>query len=186
MAQTQPDPDAVDKQPSESAQNGDGRFRIADLSRFHADPDKFFDFSYRQTLHDMVQAVIEAEAPVREDILAQRIARAHGWQRTGRRIRDQIAKHLREVDRTEESSGDFLWKKGTVASRVAYRPPAGPAHRRAVGEIAIAELSDVVEANLALLDEDDPPLVLARLIDVERLSASARARLEEAIERTRP
>ncbi len=77
-------------------------------------PISSIEFRYRQTIRDMIAAVMAAEAPIREDILAKRIARAHGWLRTGSRIRDQIALHLRDLDRTDEQTGRFLWPKGSV------------------------------------------------------------------------
>ena len=164
-----------------SAIEGRERYEITDLSGFSVDPDAFFDFSYRDTLGAMVAAVLENEAPVREDLLAQRIARAHGWQRTGRRIRERIQLHLRDIDRTHESTGVFLWPKGSVVERTPYRPPAGPEHHRAISEISTAELRDVVANNPSLAHEEDPALAFARLLDIDRLSASARARLEEVL-----
>lgn len=82
------------------AESAAGVFATADLSTFKADPDLFFEFSYRPTIQAMVDAVMDAEAPVRDDVLAQRVARAHGWLRTGARIREQIALHLRKLERT--------------------------------------------------------------------------------------
>ena len=38
-----------------------------------------------------------------------------------RRLGERIALHLRDVDRTSESSGDFVWRKGTVAPVIDYR-----------------------------------------------------------------
>jgi very-short-patch-repair endonuclease len=160
-------------------------FMTVDLSAIRADPDSFFEFSYRPTLQAMVDAVIDVEAPVREDVLAQRVARAHGWHRTGARIREQIALHFRTLDRTEETSGTFLWKAGNVATRVPFRRPQGPDHRRGLAEISIAELADFVISHPDVLDEDDPPLVYARLMQVERLAAPSRERLLEAISRAR-
>lgn len=156
-------------------------FTTADLSHLLADPDSFFEFSYRPTLQAMVDAVIAAEAPIREDVLAQRIARAHGWLRTGARIRDQIAPHLKRLDRTQETAGTFLWLPGSPAPRIQFRTPGGPDHRRSLGEISIAELTDFVLSNIAVLDEEDPPLVYARLLQIERLANSSRARLDEAV-----
>ena len=144
------------------------RYRVADLSSFAADPDQFFEFAYRDTLKGMIEAVIEAESPLRSDILAQRIARAHGWLRTGGRIREQIDLHLRGLDMTQESSGAFLWKKGTVSEIAPYRPPAGEDARRSIADIPLAELASVVLDNPALLDETDPARHLARLLGVER------------------
>jgi very-short-patch-repair endonuclease len=163
------------------ARAADTIFATTDLSAIKADPDSFFEFAYRPTLQAMVDAVIEAEAPVRDDVLAQRVARAHGWLRTGARIREQIARHLLGLDRTEEATGTFLWKAGTVMERVRFRRPFSPDHRRSLGEISIAELADFVIEHQVVLDEDDPPLVYARLMQVERLAAPSRERIMEAI-----
>ena len=62
------------------------RNRVADLSAFRANPDQFFEFGYRETLRAMIESVVEAESPLRTDVLALRLARAHGWLRTGGRI----------------------------------------------------------------------------------------------------
>ena len=160
-------------------------FRLADLSSFKPDPDQFFEYSYRPTLQAMVEAVMAAEAPVREDVLAQRIARVHGWLRTGARIREQIRLHLRGYDREEETSGRFLWLAGTIASCLPYRVPAGPDDRRSLAEISLAELAGFVMTHGDALGENDPALTFARLMQVERLTATSRARLQEAIARTR-
>lgn len=158
---------------------------VADLSAFKANPESFFEFSYRPTLQAMVDAIIAEEAPVREAVLAQRVARAHGWLRTGARIRQQIAMHLRKLDRTEETTGTFLWKAGTLAARVPFRQPLNSDHRRALGDICLAELTDFVLKYPAVLDEDDPPVVYARLMRVDRLAASSRERLSIAIGQAR-
>ncbi|ARM88061.1 helicase/restriction endonuclease domain-containing protein [Rhizobium sp. CIAT894] len=159
-------------------------YRIADLTAFKSRPNDFFEFSYRATLQAMVDAVIEAEAPMREDVLAQRIARAHGWLRTGARIRERIALHLKHFDRTSESSGDFVWKRGTVTEVLPYRVGAGEG-RRSVADIPLAELAALVTSNPGLFDEADPALSLARLMGVERLAGTSRGRLEEAIAKGR-
>lgn len=160
-------------------------YRLADLSGFRADPDQFYDEAYGPTLAAMVDKVLAVEAPVREDILAQRIARAHGWLRTGGRIKAQIARHAVGVARTRETSGDFLWRLGTVCDLLAYRAPADEGARRAVAEIPLAELAYVVDRNRHILEEDDPALTLARLLGIERLAAVTRPRLEEAIARAK-
>lgn len=129
----------------------------------------------------MITAILETEAPVREDVLVQRIARAHGWLRTGSRIRDQIALHLKDFDATNEEPGRFLWQKGTVADTVGYRHAASDGDRRPVSEIAMAELIGFVGENPDLLDEPDPALTIARLIGLDRLALMSRNRLEEAV-----
>lgn len=161
------------------------QYHVTDLSSFKADPDQFFEFGYRDTLRGMIEAVIETESPLRTDILAKRISRAHGWLRTGGRIREQIDLHLRGYDTTRESSGGFIWKKGAAADFLAYRQPVNDDARRAVADIPLAELASVVLDNPDLLDDTDPVRYLARLLGVERLAAVSRARLDEAITRAR-
>lgn len=160
----------------------DAVYRIADLSGFATEPDRFYDESYGPRIAAMVEAVLAAESPVREDIVTQRIARAHGWLRTGSRIKAQIAQHLAVADRTQETSGDFLWLPGTVCERLPFRTSPG-AHRRALDEIPLAELVFLVSSQPHLLDAKDPPLLLARSIGIDRLSNPARMRLHLAIAR---
>lgn len=143
-----------------------GNYSATDLSAFKADPDLFFEFSYRPTLQAMVDAIIAHEAPLREDVLGQRIARAHGWLRTGARIRDQIALHLRRLERTQESPGVFLWQPGTVSSRYPFRQPQSEEHRRPLSDICLPELVDFILSYRAALDEADPPLGLCSSVAV--------------------
>ena len=157
-------------------------FRKADLSGIRADPAAFYDFSYRTTLEAMVRAVVEAEAPVRADVLAQRIARAHGWLRTGARIRERIDMHLRSIETTDESTGCFLWRDGQRADVIDYRLPASEDDIRPVSEIALAEIAGIIRDNQEALNENDPALIIARLIGLDRLAATSRSRIEDAIE----
>lgn len=164
---------------------GSRDYRVTGLSPFKAEPDRFYDFAYRDTLRAMIEAVMEGESPLPVDVLAQRIARAHGWLRRGGRIRERIDLHLRGYDTTTESSGVFIWKKGQVVDVLRYRPSANEASRRAVADIPLAELASVVIDNPDLMDMPDPPRDMARFLGVERLAATARARLDEAIGRAR-
>jgi len=160
-------------------------YRLTDLSSFSADPDSFYDFVYRPTLQAMIDAVMATEAPVRKDILCQRIARAHGWLKTGSRIRERIEMHLKTCDLTFESSGEFVWAAGSVSDLVPYRQPVGDDARRSVADIPLAELAHVVVTHRDLLEEPDPTRELSRLLGLERLATPSRARLDEAIERAR-
>lgn len=164
---------------------GKPAYRAADLAGFAVDPDQFHESSYTPTLQAMIGAIMEAEAPLRADVLAQRVSRAHGWLRTGGRIRERIDAALAVFDTTEESSGVFLWRTGTVTELVDYRPPVSADLRRGVADIPLAELASVVVANPGIVDTLDPALDLARILGVERLAAGTRARLFEAVVRAR-
>ncbi|MGX9181809.1 DUF3320 domain-containing protein [Mesorhizobium sp. BHbdii] len=166
-------------------QGEQGRYRVTDLTDFRPDPEQFFEFSYGTTLRGMIEAVVDVESPLRSDVLAQRIARVHGWLRTGGRIRERIDLNLRDLDRTQESSGEFIWKKGGLSDLLPYRHPVNEEARRSIADIPLAELASVVIDNPGLLDMPDPARDMAHLLGVERLAAVSRARLDEAIARAR-
>tara|TARA_R110002020_G_scaffold116694_2_gene267335 strand:+ start:4593 stop:5078 length:486 start_codon:yes stop_codon:yes gene_type:complete len=79
--------------------------------------------SSRSTIDGMVARILETEAPVRDDVVAQRSARAHGWLLTGSRIRDKVDRHLRPFDFTHDiadsSSGHRAgsWRPSTIRRR---------------------------------------------------------------------
>lgn len=166
---------------AEKTADANEQYGICDLSAFDIDPARFYELGYRNDLRAMVAAVIEMEGPLRTDILYQRIARAHGWLRSGARIRERIDLDLRDYDRTEETSGQFIWQAGSVAQVLPYRVPSSDETRRAIGEIPLAELTSVVLENTDIFDQQDAARELARLIGIERLASPSRARLDEAI-----
>jgi very-short-patch-repair endonuclease len=172
--------DRVSLQPAQSREE-ELHFRRVDLSAFQANPEAFFEFNYRHTLEAMIACVMAAEAPMRLDVLAQRIARAHGWLRTGPRIRERIELHLRNYDRSEDSAGQFLWLKDSIKPLIPWRAPATEDDRRPVSDVPLAELAGFILGNKEALDEPDPALVIARELGLERLAATSRSRIDEAI-----
>jgi very-short-patch-repair endonuclease len=156
-------------------------FRRANLDEFPTEPATFFEESASEVLGQMIKATLETEAPIRDDILHQRIARAYGWQRTGTRIRQRIDLLLSDYATTEESSGRFIWATAETTDTVAFRYPATDNDRRGVDEISIAELRGLISAQPDLLREDDPVDAFARHVGVGRLTKATRARLQEAL-----
>ncbi|MHB0709359.1 DUF3320 domain-containing protein [Roseomonas mucosa] len=74
------------------------------------DPAKFYENDYRMRLASLIEMILVAEGPVRDEVLAQRVARAHGFQRTGRRIREAVYAALPAgVRTTTEGEAVFLW-----------------------------------------------------------------------------
>lgn len=147
-------------------------------------PDAFFDPSYDEILRAMIDHVVAVEGPVRDDVLARRIARAHGWSRTGGRIARRIAE-LSEgrFPISEEDGCVFLWPPGAdVATFPVFRRSSGDA-ARPVDEIALPELIALARAALATgAAGDDAVTVMARLAGLGRLRAVSRNRLAAALE----
>ena len=72
-----------------------------------ADPDRFFDSDYAPVLRRLIRRIVEREEPLTVHGLARRVAQEHGWQRTGRRIQEQVQTNLSSMERHSEF-GDGL------------------------------------------------------------------------------
>jgi len=146
-------------------------------------PDAFINAEYDTTLQTMIAHVIEIEGPVREDVLAKRIARAHGWARTGKRIRDRVF-HIAEKQYpiTTEKVGRFFWPVGSDTNEWAvFRYSENGS--RPVDEISMPELRAL--ANIVTREcepVDDRVAVMARLIGIRRVTEEVRERLVGGIE----
>jgi very-short-patch-repair endonuclease len=100
-----------------------------------ADAAQFYEDGYRSVLRVIIAAELARSGPLRRDRLAQRIARLHGFQRTGREIQDRIAAAIpRACRRTEDSAGEFVWPPGADPAawdrfprRQGAEPPLDPA-----------------------------------------------------------
>lgn len=169
--------EALDR-PTESACISYARFK---LTNAQPNQERFYDSSYDADLRTMAMMILKAEAPIRDDVLAKQIARAHGFARTGTNIRARILSLLNDVSATDEATGRFLWASPDPLPVIEFRNAKSAEDRRNVDEIALAELIGLIRSNKALLMDDDPALAVARYIGFARLSQTARDRIEEAI-----
>ena len=141
-----------------------------------ADPARFFDYDYTLPLRRMILGVVEAEGPMPLHRLARRVAQEHGWQRTGKRIRERVEKNHGQVESHPEFGTLFVWAPGTHANRVPFRGLDG----RSIRDVSRAEIASVIDAHSGQLARaEDPTLVLSRLLGISRLSQDARAYLTE-------
>lgn len=147
-----------------------------------SDPDAFLESAYDAVLEAMIAHVIAVEGPIREDTLARRIARAHGWTRTGARIRDRvIAIAARTHARTTEDVGSFFWPQGMETTTwPTFRRPAD-GQPRAVDDIALPELAALArELRAAGTPDEKGPTAMARAAGLQTLRQASRERLEMA------
>jgi very-short-patch-repair endonuclease len=143
-------------------------------------PDDFHDDSYTTVLREMILHTLECEAPISDDLLVQRIARAHGFKRSGRLIRNRIFDLIDEhfYLREDPVGGSFVWLHEDQASfRISVRVPSGDDSTRSFDFIP----SEEIWAGLKHIDGGDPALELARLFGIRRLSGSGRERVEAAL-----
>ncbi len=128
----------------------------------------------------MIRHVVEVEGPVRDDVLARRIARAHGWARTGGRIKERImALATVHVLTSHEDFGVFLWP-GDDTTCAVFRRPDSP-DPRPVDEIALPELIALAgEVGAPGLPDDEAITAMARRAGLHKLRSAARERLAMA------
>lgn len=151
------------------------------------DPDAFFDKVYDDRLQAMIAFVVSEEGPILDLALARRISRAHGWQRTGRRIQErveEVAKRLFKI--TEEDVGTFYWPERLPPGNVVKFRRPGPDAQRSIDEVCIEELLALAESVVSAEASDDENLALmAKELGISRLRASSRGRLDAALKQFR-
>jgi len=150
------------------------------------DPSRFYDGGYRTILRQMIALVIATEAPIYEDVLVDRIARAHGFQRSGNNIFQTVTGIIGgEFTRSKDEDRVVIWLKGMQTNKPApYRECSHGIRSHA--DIPIAELASLAApfVRLRMSNED----VLRRMADhfqLGRLREGTRHRFEEALKLTR-
>src|SRR5690606_27558515 len=107
------------------------------------------------TLRQLIGHVIEVEGPIYGDILALRIARAHGMERTGSTIQKIVADTVdKRFLRTREDERDVFWPERTpVDQPVPYRASADGI--RSHGDTPLAELASLAVPYLRVRLSDE-------------------------------
>ncbi len=148
-------------------------------------PDQFFEAAYTSVLQSMISHVVNEEGPVLDTVLARRIARAHGWVRTGARIRDRVDHVARTHFRAheEEQLGTFFWpSRPDSDSPPAFRRPSGDDSTRSLSEICLQELSALVGEMEAKGHQAETLIyAVAKEAGVTKLAHAGRLRIEKAI-----
>ncbi len=143
--------------------------------------DLFYEPSYDAVLQPMVEWVVQREGPVLDAVLARRIARVHGFQRTGSRIQDRVGQIARRhFKTTEEAGGTFYWpREMEPCSELAFRWPTNDDSTRGVEEICEAELLSLARLVLQRGHSGQEALIaMARELGLQRLREASRVRLE--------
>src|SRR5690606_14917031 len=122
---------------------------------------------------------------VLDTTLARRIARAHGFQRTGSRIQERIKSlALSRYASSEEAVGTFYWPPGVLPDTViSFRWPADDGQARHLDEICEQELRSLAQHVLAQdKSGEDAITTMARQIGLSRLTAGSRGRLQQVLQ----
>jgi len=152
---------------------------VLDVGRFRPEPDQFYSEEYAARLTDMIDHVIEQEGPIHEEVLVRRIARFHGFKRSGNQIQDIVfAVAKRRKCHSREKVGLFFWPEERFEDR---RAPARWQGRDDEMRKVEYICNEEIRAIARLLEISNDPVELARNLGITRLSQFARERLAEAI-----
>ena len=144
------------------------------------DPSRFYDPQYRRTLQGMAMSIIDDEGPVTFKRLSTRLARAHGFQRTGKEIKRTIwdaCRHLRE--RTREPDGnEIFWPGDKDPEKVMdFRGMRVGSAARDWSEVPYPEKLGLV-ASVLSQNPVDPARSVADAIGYSRLTSGFRTEIE--------
>lgn len=143
-----------------------------------ADPDRFYEPSYVPVLEALIESIVSDEGPLPVSLLGRRVSTLHGWQRTGRRISEQVRASLGRIDVHPESDIDFAWARGSYSKRTLFRAGLD----RSIRDISRTEIAGLFDANQDVLQySEDPVLELARLAGISRLSSDARSYIDQCL-----
>ncbi|WP_286965180.1 DUF3320 domain-containing protein [Methylobacterium sp.] len=179
-------PAAVRVVPAEPARE-EQDYRIADLADLGLpiEPGRFYDASYRPALSAMVAHVLAVEAPIYEELLVRRVARAHGLQRVGHLVREAIVAQIDgSVARTDDDGRPVLWPPGEQP-RTSYPHRAADPGVRGHADTPMAELVGLAGTLQSNASEAERARLMGQRLGLSRIEASARARFERASEMAR-
>ena len=133
-----------------------------------------------QRMLEAILHIVDKESPIHQNVLAHCVARAMGFYKAGRRIREDVWKMARaNFHTTNEEVGEFYWKAGSEADKCISCRPGTDGEPRSVDEVAMPELLALARS-ISPKPGEDPVVLMARHLGLRRLRTSSRPRLEAA------
>lgn len=146
------------------------------------DASRFYDRDYAPVLSSMVVHVLKHESPIYEDLLVVRIARAHGFQRSGDRIQKAVTRVIgKEYRKSHDDGRIVIWGDSTSPSGIVSYRNSQPDVRSHV-DVPIAELASLAVPFIRLrLANDDILYRMADHFKLGRLREPTRIRFQLAV-----
>lgn len=149
------------------------------------DPAQFYEPGYQSVLQRIALEMIDAEGPITFKQLSDRIARLHGFQRTGRTISGTIEAAVgrqRPRTRTPDDHTIFWPEGGTPRDILEFRGMVLAGELREWRDIPHPEKLGLVRA-IRAADPADLPRAVADRIGLGRVSAQFRDEIDDLVER---
>lgn len=157
-------------------------YNLTDFTSFsdRISTDRFYSSDYESTLLELIGHVLNTEGPISDTLLVNRIARAHGLQRSGRiiteRVMDLANRHFHV--RPDPIGGTFIWWDMDAPDNwFTYRTADSVENLRKLDEISFEE----IRAAALSISTGFVPVEVARAFGIRRLTADGRSRIEAII-----
>ena len=146
------------------------------------DANEFFSGACDDAVQSIIDRIVSAEGPVRDDVLVKRVVRVHGFKRTGRKLRDRVLDLASSrFGMTSDSGGVFFWPDGALPEQWRlFRAPISEDDFRSASEICFEELA-VLARRILTEGAEDPAREMALAIGLSRIDSGTRRRLEDVL-----
>lgn len=144
-------------------------------------PDRFYQPEYKRWIRHFAVEMIDAVGPITFKHLADRLARAHGFQRTGSQIKSQVWAAISKARRsTKASDGETIfWPDGSEPTEILpFRGLIVGEDRRSWHDIPYPEKIGLARSFLNRDPNRDIPAAMASKIGLGRLRQTTRKELE--------
>ncbi len=159
-------------------------YKVCDLPETSSaeEQERLFDRSQDDSVKEMIDFVIAAEGPLRDDLLVKRVVRGYGFKRTGRKLRDRVLDlTTSRYETTSDAGGVFFWPDHTSPEQwKTFRAPVKEEDFRPVAEICFEELAALARQILDV-GAEDPAREMARVMGLARIDSATRRRLEDVL-----
>lgn len=141
-----------------------------------------YEREYRRTIQLMVDHVISSEGPIFEELVARRVARAHGLARaTGKLL--QITREVADPSfaRSSEEGRSIVWPSPELQELVPFRN--APKEIRDHLDVPLVELASLASSLLAAGHTTSKAAeLMSRRMGLKRMAGTTRSRFEAAAE----
>lgn len=135
------------------------------------DSARFFDTDYSPVLQELIRQIVRENGPLPVPRLASEVANMHGWNRTGKRISQQVHANLSGIQLVEEFGKEYAWLPDTYSPRVPFNGLKG----RSLRDISRTEIASLIDDNIdAINNADDSLRVIADSLGISRFTQDAR------------
>lgn len=158
--------------------------KTSDEAELQLSADQFYEPSYKDTIKGLAENIIDDIGPVTFKHLTDKIARAHGFRRTGTQIKKVVWASIlksRKYNKTDDGH-TVLWPESADPCEVMnFRGLDINGHVREWADVPYPEKLGLAQKIKGLGNIEDPAAMMANEIGLGRLHQSTRAELENLI-----